>query len=209
MQSFPNFISAATYGVLTQEGVKDGNGNTITAPTDFGFVQAQFGTKYNLNAGVDLSQILFDGQVFVGLQARRAALQFATQQVAVTEEMINVNVQKIYYQLVVAKQQMGSLNANITRFEKLLADTKEIYKQGFAERLDIDKVSVQLNNILTEKIKLQNQIDAGNTGLKFLMNMPQQDSLVLVDTLSVDIISNNVMDDSYNAADRKEYKLLQ
>ena len=148
VQSFPNFISAATYGVLQQEGVRDGSGNTITPPADFGFVQAQFGTKYNLNAGVDLSQILFDGQVFVGLQARKAALELATQQVAVTEEMINVNVQKIYYQLVVAKQQMGSIDANITRFEKLLADTKEIYKQGFAERLDIDKVNVQLNQVV-------------------------------------------------------------
>lgn len=209
VQSFPNFISAATYGVLTQEGVKDGNGNTITAPADFGFVQAQFGTKYNLNAGVDLSQILFDGQVFVGLQARKAALELAAQQVAVTEEMINVNVQKIYYQLVVAKQQMGSIDANITRFEKLLADTKEIYKQGFAERLDIDKVNVQLNNILTEKIKLQNQIDAGLTGLKFLMNMPQADSLVLIDTLSTEMVADNLLDNTYNASDRKEYQLLQ
>lgn len=209
VQSFPNFISAATYGVLQQEGVRDGSGNTITPPADFGFVQAQFGTKYNLNAGVDLSQILFDGQVFVGLQARKAALELATQQVAVTEEMINVNVQKIYYQLVVAKQQMGSIDANITRFEKLLADTKEIYKQGFAERLDIDKVNVQLNNILTEKIKLQNQIDAGLSGLKFLMNMPQGDSLVLKDTLSNDMIADNVLDNNYNVADRKEYQLLQ
>ncbi len=209
VQSFPNFISAATYGVLAQEGVRDGNGNTITPPSDFGFVQAQFGTKYNLNAGIDLSQILFDGQVFVGLQARKAALELAAQQVAVTEEMINVNVQKIYYQLVVAKQQMGSIDANISRFEKLLADTKEIYKQGFAERLDIDKVNVQLNNILTEKIKLQNQIDAGLTGLKFLMNMPQADSLVLTDTLSNEMIADNLLDNNYNASDRKEYQLLQ
>jgi outer membrane protein len=37
VQSFPNFISAATYGVLEQEGVKNGNGQPIISPTDFGF----------------------------------------------------------------------------------------------------------------------------------------------------------------------------
>ena len=209
VQTFPNFISAATYGVLSQEGVKDGNGNTIVAPADFGFVQAQFGTKYNLTAGVDLQQLLFDGQVFVGLQARKATLDFARKQVEVTEELISVNVQKIYYQLTVAKQQMGSIDANIVRFEKLFADTKEIFKQGFAERLDVDKVNVQLNNIQTEKIKLQNQISAGLAGLKFLMNMPQQDSLLLTDTLSYEMISDDLLDNNYNAADRKEYQLLQ
>jgi outer membrane protein TolC len=102
-------------------------------------VQAAFGTKYNSAAGVDFTQLLFDGQVFVGLRARSAALDFSTKQIAVTEEMINVNVQKIYYQLVVGAQQETTIDVNIDRFEKLLKETQEIYKQGFAEKLDIDK----------------------------------------------------------------------
>jgi outer membrane protein TolC len=57
VQSFPNFIAAATYGVLVQEGVKNGAGNPIVAPSDFGYVQAQFGTPYNATASVALSQI--------------------------------------------------------------------------------------------------------------------------------------------------------
>ncbi|MBK8951165.1 MAG: hypothetical protein IPM85_01230 [Chitinophagaceae bacterium] len=44
-QVIPNFISPATYSVLIAEGVKDGNGNTIQMPGDFGFIAAQFGTK--------------------------------------------------------------------------------------------------------------------------------------------------------------------
>ena len=111
------------------------------------YFPVKFGTKYNASGGFDVSQLLFDGQVFVGLIARGVALKFYEKQTEITEEMINVNVQKIYYQLVVGKQQMTSVDANIGRFEKLLKDTKEIYKQGFAERLDLDKVSVQLNNL--------------------------------------------------------------
>jgi outer membrane protein len=65
------------------------------------FIPVQFGTKYTATGGFDASQLLFDGQVFVGLQARRTVLDFAQKQVDVTAEMINVNVQKLYYQLVV------------------------------------------------------------------------------------------------------------
>jgi outer membrane protein TolC len=208
VQSFPNFIAQATYGVLENEGVKDGSGNAIISPGDFGLVQAQFGTKYNASGGIDISQLLFDGQVFVGLQARNAALDFSKKQAAVTEEMINVNVQKIYYQLVVGERQKTSIHANIERFDKLLKDTKEIYNQGFAEKLDVDKVSVQLNNLLTEKIKVENQLAAGNASLKFLMNMPQADSLVLTDSLAEDELKADLLDQSFNYADRKEYQLL-
>jgi outer membrane protein TolC len=208
VQSFPNFIAQATYGVLEQEGVKDGSGNPIISPGDFGVVQAQFGTNYNSSAGFDISQLLFDGQVFVGLQARNASLDFAKKQAAVTEEMINVNVQKIYYQLVVGERQKTSIDANIDRFEKLLKDTREIFNQGFAEKLDVDKVSVQLNNLLTEKLKVENQIAAGNASLKFLMNMPQADSLVLTDTLAEDELKAGLLDQGFNYEDRKEYQLL-
>jgi outer membrane protein TolC len=209
VQSFPNFIAQGTYGVLENEGVKDGNGNAIISPNDFGLIQAQFGTKYNASAGFELSQLLFDGQVFVGLQARKTSIDFYRKQVEVSEEMIKVNVQKIYYQLVVGRQQLTSIDANIERFEKLLSDTKEIYKNGFAERLDIDKVNVQLNNLKTEKVKLQNRLEAGNAGLKFLLNMPQKDKLVLIDSLTDDDIKNNILDQAYNYSDRKEIQLLE
>ena len=208
VQSFPNFISPSVYNVLTENGVKDGNGNPIVAPGDYGVIQAPFGTKYQASAGVDFSQLLFDGQVFVGLQARNASLDFYRKQADVTSEQIKVNVEKLYYQLVVGRQQSTSIDANITRFDKLLRDTREIYKNGFAEKLDVDKVSVQLNNLNTEKLKIENQLAAGFAGLKFLMNMPQRDSLVLTDSLTDDMLKENLLDSSYKYENRKEYQLL-
>ncbi len=203
-------ITAAAYPQLNANGTLQDYfvipTNTIVfggAPTT-----VQFGTKYNASGGFDVNQLLFDGQVFVGLIARSKALDFYAKQTEITEEMINVNVQKIYYQLVVGKQQITSIDANITRFQKLLNDTKEIYKQGFAEKLDVDKVNVQLNNLQTEKIKVQSQLDAGNAGLKFLMNMPQKDSLVLADSITEDKIKNNILAGDYKYEDRKEYQFL-
>src|SRR5687767_6829401 len=77
VQTFPNFIAAGTYGVLIDQGVKDRNGNPIQSPADFGFIHAQFGSKYTASGSIDASQLLFDGQVFVGLQARKASIQFS------------------------------------------------------------------------------------------------------------------------------------
>lgn len=208
VQTFPNFIAASTYGVLQEQGVKDGSGNPIVSPADFGYVQAAFGTKYIVNGGITATQLLFDGQVFTGLQARKASIDFSVKAAEVTQELIKANVYKIYYQLVVGRKQIESINANIERLEKLLNDTKEIFKNGFAEKLDVSKVQVQLGNLQTEKLKAENQINAGNAGLKFLLNMPQKDQLILTDTLSDEELKSNILDEAYNYSDRKEFQQL-
>ncbi|HEY1870082.1 MAG TPA: TolC family protein, partial [Chitinophagaceae bacterium] len=148
------------------------------------FVPLKFGVKYNATAGVSLDQLLFDGQVFVGLQARQTVMDFSEKNAEITAEMIKVNIAKIYYQLVVSKTQIDILDANIDRLEKLLHDTREIYKNGFAEKLDVDKVSVQLANVQTDKVRAQTQIANGYLGLKVLMGMPVTDSLVLTDEIN-------------------------
>jgi outer membrane protein len=209
VQTLPNFISPSVYQVLQDQGVKDGSGNPITQPANgFGNINAQFGVPWTASGGLDFSQLLFDGQVFVGLQARSAAMELATKSAEVTAEQIKANIYKIYYQLVVGNSQLASLQANIDRFEKLLRDTKEIYKNGFAEKLDIDKIVVQLNNLKTEKQKVIQQLEAGNAGLKFLINMPQKEELVLTDSLTEDELKSNILDESYNYNDRKEIQLL-
>jgi outer membrane protein len=169
------------------------------------FAKIAFGTKWNSTAGIELNQLLFDGQVFVGLQARAATMEFAKKNVEVTEEMIKANIYKIYYQLVVSKRQIELLDANISRFEKLLHDTREIYKAGFAEQLDVDKVSVGLTNLQTEKIRAENQVKNGYLGLKVLMGMPVQDELVLTDELKDSDIKEGILDASdFKYENRKE-----
>jgi len=206
-QVLPNFISPATYQVLIDEGVKDGNGQPVVMPNDFGFIAAQFGTKFSANVGISLQQILFDGQVFVGLMARGAAIDLRKKNAEITEEMIKANIYKVYYQLVVSKTQVELLDANIALIEKLLKDTRIIYENGFAERLDIDKVSVQLTNLQTEKNKVLNTISNGYYGLKMLMGMPISDELILIDKLTDEEIKAGILEKSiYAYDDRKEYQ---
>ena len=210
-------ITAAAYPQVTGTGTLNDFLNIpvsllpaeITGGAPGTFLPVRFGTKYNVTGALELNQLLFDGQVFVGLQARRASIEFFSKQATLTKEVINSNVQKIYYQLVVGKEQIATLDSNISRIEKLLRDVKEIYKQGFAERLDIDKVTVQLSNLQTQRIRVQSQLDAGNAGLRYLIGMPLKDSLILTDTLSIDGLKSDLLLADYHYEDRLEYQVLQ
>lgn len=174
------------------------------------FEKLAFGTKWNATGGVQLNQLLFDGQVFVGLQARETIIDFQEKNVEITEEMIRTNIYKIYYQLVVSKQQIELIDANIARYSKLFNDTKIIYDNGFAEKLDVDKVSVTLANLQTEKVKALNQIHNGYLGLKLLMGMPLNDELMLTDSISYDQVRDGVLDPAgFRYSDRRDYQYAE
>lgn len=173
------------------------------------YIPVRFGTKYNSSATIQLQQLLFDGQVFIALQARATSIEFQTKNKEVTEEVIKTNIHKIYYQLVLSKTQLDLLDANIARLEKLKHDAGELYKNGFAEKLDMDKISVQLANLQTEKTKALNSISIGYLGLKTLMGMPVKDTLVLLDKINDEQIREDFSNDTvYQYTDRKEFQYL-
>ena len=173
------------------------------------FIPVRFGTKFNANASLQLQQLLFDGQVFVALQARRATIALQQKAAEVTEEMIKTNIHKIYYQLVVSKTQIALLDANIERLQKLEHDSRELYKNGFVEKLDLDKIAVQIANLQTEKLKATNAIEIGYIGLKTLLGMPVKDTLILTDKISEEqIITDVASNQDYAYTDRKEFQAV-
>jgi outer membrane protein TolC len=94
--------------------------------------------------------------------------------------------------------------------EKNLRDTRIIYENGFREKLDVDKETVRLSNLQTEKQKLLNQISNGYFALKMLMGMPISDELLLTDKITEDQVKEGVLQaDSYKYEDRKEYQQAQ
>lgn len=174
------------------------------------FIPVQFGTKYNSTLGFQLQQTLFDGQVFIGLQARKTSIDFQLKNVEVTEELIKANIYKVYYQLVASRTQIAILDANILRLQQLEKDTKALYQNGFAEKLDQDKVSIQLTNLQTEKLKAQNSIEIGYLGLKTLIGMRPQDTLELTDKITDNQLEGDILSDTaFRYGDRKEFQYLE
>lgn len=173
------------------------------------YIPVKFGTKYNASYTARLQQILFDGQVFVGLQARKSSILFRQQTVEATQNEIKANVYKVYYQLVVGRNQTKIIDANIARSEKLLHDTRELYKNGFAEQLDVDKVNVSLSNLRTQKTSVENQLETGTIALKYLIGMPVKEELVLTDSLSDQDLKDDLLNGTYKYDDRPEYRLQQ
>jgi outer membrane protein TolC len=173
------------------------------------FIPVQFGTKYNANYGASIQQLLFDGQVFIALQARATSMEMQRKNAALTEEAIKANIYKIYYQLSASKTQLNILDANINRIKSLAHDAQIMYQNGFAEKLDVDKLNVQLNNLETEKLKADNSVAIGYMGLKLLMGMPVADSLTLTDVINESSLNNDILTETnFQYSVRKDFQYL-
>ena len=184
-------------------------GGSFPGTTNGKIYAFSFGLPSTNNVGVTLKQVLFDGQVFVGLQARQASLDFYRKRQEITEQLIRVNIYKVYYQLLVGKFQLAQIDANIHSQEELLHNSTEMFKNGFAEQLDVDKATVQLSNLQTDRIQTEYNISYGYLGLKVLLGMPIRDSIALTDTLTYDMVRDAVLTDDYKYADRREFQLVE
>ncbi|HVI45549.1 MAG TPA: TolC family protein [Chitinophaga sp.] len=174
------------------------------------FTVVTFQLPHNLVGEVKVTQTLFDPSVLVALQARKTLEELAAQSVAKTEVDVKVNVYKAYYNVLSARKALTILDGNISTMEKLLSDTKEIYKNGLVEKLDVDRLTVQYTNLQSEQTKLRNLIEVGLAALKYQMGMPLRQGVTLTDTLSTAEIASNVLDlDKFDYAQRIEYRLLQ
>jgi outer membrane protein len=205
----PDFLSPSIYGVLSNEGVKDGNGNAIQMPSSFGTIPAQFGVPWTMSAGITVSQLLFQPDVFVGLKARSTSMKYVSGNIQVMKDSVKSNVYRSYYAVVIAQKRLNFLTDGLKRLEKLYADQQVMFKNGFIEKLDLDKTEVSLNNLKTTEQQVKNGVGLGYAALKFALGLSQKDELQLLDTLSSETIKKGVLDiDNAAYEDRPEIRLL-
>ena len=205
---FPDATELAIYDVLKREGVKDASGNPITKDGEFALRNFSFFTPWNVSGGISVNQLLFEPQVFVGLQARQALLESSGLQIKVIEDSLKATVYKSYYAVLISQKQLLFIQETLNRLEKLASDQNQMFKNGFIERLDIDKTTVNLNNTRTMELQLQTGVKIGLAVLKMNLGLHQSDSLVLKDVLTPDYIKEGILEENFKYEDRNEIKLL-
>jgi outer membrane protein TolC len=172
------------------------------------FRQVSFQQPWNLQVGATLQQLLFQPDVFVGLQARQAALDLSATAIDAVKERVKDSAYKRYYAILIAEKQLYFINESMKRLEKLYRDDSIMYKNGFAERLDLDRVQVQINNLQSTRNAIRNAIDISYAALKLTLGLPQQDVVVLKEELTTDKIKDGLLDEGFRYENRAVIRQL-
>ncbi len=163
------------------------------------------------SGSLTVNQLLFNGSYLVGLKASSTYQELATKTREQTEQDIIQLVTKAYYGVLINRERSLLFDNNINRVDSLLRNTKALNANGFAESIDVDRVKVSLNNLVSERVKFSNLNIVGLQLLKFQMNYPQDQPLSVVGNIQDVEVNTNVGEykEGFNYHNRPDYKVLE
>ncbi|WP_285060323.1 TolC family protein [Pedobacter ginsengisoli] len=174
-------------------------------------IPVKFGVKYNSSAGIELNQLIFDGSYIVGLQAAKTYKELSARLTTRTKIETAVAVTKAYYSVLVSAEQLTLADANLKRLTKSLTEAEAMFKNGFSEKIDVDRLQVLKNNQETDLENVTRMLSVNLDMLKFQMGMPVEARLVTTDKI-IDVrkaSTVNVIKDTASYKGRIEYSLLE
>jgi outer membrane protein TolC len=188
----PGTLNGAT--LSPQQLASVNNGQTVVLAPNYTEVESlgpqpfAFGLQYAGNTSASLSQQLFNGSYLLGLKAAKVYEQLSVKQTVQSEVDVVEQVSKAYYSSLVARERLNLLDRNVQRLDTLLYQTQQTFKQGFAEKLDVDRLQVQVNNLRIEAQNAQRLIDLSVALLKFQMGLDQRQGVTLTDALDAAVL---------------------
>jgi len=173
------------------------------------FVPVKFTTQYAGNLSVGLKQMVFYGSYFVGVQAAKTFTELSSKEHIKTKIDVAEAVTKGFYSVLINEVAMDLVEKNYNRLDSLLRETEIMFENGFAEKIDVNRIQVQFNNIKTTRKNSTEMLTVSYQLLKFQMGMPITNELKLQGKLSdlgEKIYATKTESFSYN--DRIEYSEL-
>jgi outer membrane protein len=120
-------------------------------------------------------------------------------------------IAKSYYAALVARESKIIIDKNLSVVKNLLSETEAIYKAGFVEELDVDRLKLSLSNLESEQKNIELQILVTESVLKYQMGLPYEQPVELTDKLE-NILTVDEVESEVNAFDPKsriEYRMQQ
>ena len=174
-------------------------------------VAVEFGVPYTGNVGISANQMVFNGSYFVGLKAANTYRELSRKDWIKTRIDVVAAISKAYYTVLVNQERADLVEANYFRIDSLLQDTKEMNEAGFAEKIDVNRIQVQFNNIRVELENVKRMLTLSKELLKYQMGMPLTESLELKETITdiqfEPLTEQYGLDFQYD--DRIEFRMLE
>ena len=191
------------YNPIIQTTVIDGAGFGAPGTT----IQAAFGQEWTSGAGVSLNQALYDQSVFIGLKAAKTTREFYQVNAQLTEEQVIERVANAYYQVYVQRERLLVLENNLANTSKVKNIIKGQFDNGLAKKIDLDRVSVKVSNINTQRQQAQNAVELQENALKFYIGMPIETKISIPQTEFE--VTPLALSENPDATSRTDYLLLK
>lgn len=142
-------------------------------------IMVAFGQKWQTNAAVSVSQQIFNQSLFTGLKAAKSTREFYQINNTLTEENLIEKVANSYYQVFQTQLQLKTLDINLESTKKTRDVIKGLVDAGLGKKIDLDRTSVAVNNLESQRQQVLNALELQENALKFAIGMEITKDVVL------------------------------
>src|SRR5690606_32339912 len=89
-----------------------------------------------------------------------------------SEENLIQQVATNYYQVIITREQLGVIDANLERIDHLEKMVANQFEVGLAKKIDLDRIRVNKSNLLAQRDQLLSAVVMQENLLKYYMGMP-------------------------------------
>jgi len=164
-----------------------------------------FGTKHNFTAGVSASQLIFDASFFQGLKLAEVYSDLAKKQARQTAYETQHKVEQAYLTSLIAQENIKLLENNMPTIDRILFETEQLYINGFAEEIEVDRLRLSKLNLETQISNLKEQEQLAKELLRFQMGYNGTEPLQLTDDLNA---LTEILTSPDEAKGRLEYEVM-
>jgi len=136
------------------------------------------------NLNLTVSQLIFNGNYIVGLQAAKIYKQITETGYLKTEQDIKEQVTKSYYSALVSDRSIGIILSNLENTREIFDKTRAMASVGMAEKLDVDQFEVQVTSLENALKSAKRQKELSYNLLRFQLGVPVETLIELSDSLN-------------------------
>src|SRR5690606_35283466 len=184
------------------EGSASLNYNPIIGKLVFAGQSVTIGQPWDSQFGAQLSQQVFNQQVFTGLRAAKTTSDYYQLAANMTEEQVIETVASNYYQILVNREQLSVIDTNLKNIRVINDIVSNQYQNGLAKKIDVDRIRVNITNLENQREELINGVSLLENQLKFSMGMPIETPIVLAEEELKDVPELVNFDEEGNRMDR-------
>ncbi len=169
----------------------------------------EFNPTSNFKASV--SQLLFNGSYYVGIQLSNLAKTISEQTYQKDELNVKEQVIQAYFMILASERILDILHKNRSNVQLIYDKTKNLANAGVIENTEAKKLTIMITTVDNAIKSSERMVEMGYNLLHLQLGLPSERSVKLSSTLDVlaqKYVSSNSVADSFDIRNNLDYKLL-
>jgi outer membrane protein TolC len=131
-----------------------------------------FAVENQFQFGLSLSQTIYNGAAFAAIRGARQVRELNADQMEVDRQIVTSQIKTSFYAALLAREQLDVLRSSVERLSDTVEETKKSVDAGLLSKFDRISAEVELVNLETNLIEVENQAELAVKNLALQLGIP-------------------------------------